>query len=137
MRIVRGFARYPVVVLTIVVGLAYLVFALADLSDVARWIATVYVAGVIGWAGVGMVKDITRGHWGLDVLAIMAMIATLAVGEYVAALIVVLMLSGGEALEDYAVRLGELRREMDAEMDRRLATLSQSFQVETTDGGAA
>jgi acyl-CoA hydrolase len=41
------------------------------------------------------------------------------------------------ALEDYAVRLGELRREMDAEMDRRLSTLSQSFQVETTGGGAA
>ena len=63
-----------------------------------------YIAGVIAWAGVGMVEDITRGRWGLDVLAIMAMIATLAVGEYVAALIVVLMLSGGEALEDYAAR---------------------------------
>ena len=34
------------------------------------------------------------------------------------------------ALEDYAVRLGELRRQLDAEMDRRLATLAQSFQVE-------
>jgi acyl-CoA hydrolase len=42
-----------------------------------------------------------------------------------------------QALEDYAVRLGQLRREMDAEMDRRLSTLSQSFQVETTGGGAA
>ena len=116
MRIVRGFARYPVVVLTIVVGLAYLVLALADLSDVARWIATVYVAGVIGWAGVGMVKDITRGHWGLDVLAIMAMIATLAVGEYVAALIVVLMLSGGEALEDYAAR--RAKQDLSSLLDR-------------------
>ena len=36
------------------------------------------------------------------------------------------------ALQDYAVRLGELRRQMDSEMDRRLATLSQSFQMETT-----
>jgi acyl-CoA hydrolase len=34
------------------------------------------------------------------------------------------------ALEDYAVRLGELRREMDAEMDRRLSSLAQSFQAE-------
>ena len=76
MRIVRGIALYPVVVLTIVVGLAVLVLSLADLSDAGRWTATVYVAGVIVWSGVGMVKDIMRGHWGLDVLAIMAMIAT-------------------------------------------------------------
>ena len=41
------------------------------------------------------------------------------------------------ALEDYAVRLGELRREMDAEMDRRLSTLSQSFQAETAGEGSA
>jgi acyl-CoA hydrolase len=41
------------------------------------------------------------------------------------------------ALEDYAVRLGELRREMDAEMDRRLSTISQSFQVETAGEGTA
>jgi len=40
------------------------------------------------------------------------------------------------ALEDYAVRLGELRREMDAAMDRRLSTLSQSFQ-DTSKGGSA
>ena len=116
MRIVRGIGRYPVVVLTIVVGLAYLVLTLADLSDVARWIATVYVAGAIGWAGVGMVKDIMRGHWGLDVLAIMAMIATLAVGEYVAALIVVLMLSGGDALEDYAAR--RAKHDLSSLLDR-------------------
>ena len=45
-----------------------------------------------------MVRDVMRGHVGLDVLAVVAMVATLAVGEYVAALIIVLMLSGGEAL---------------------------------------
>jgi acyl-CoA hydrolase len=35
-------------------------------------------------------------------------------------------------LEDYGRRLGELRRQMDGEMDRRLATLTQSFQAETS-----
>jgi acyl-CoA hydrolase len=35
------------------------------------------------------------------------------------------------ALEDYGRRLGELRRQMDGEMDRRLASLTQSFQMET------
>jgi acyl-CoA hydrolase len=38
------------------------------------------------------------------------------------------------ALEAYAVRLGELRRQMDAEMERRLATLTESFHAETPAG---
>jgi acyl-CoA hydrolase len=39
-----------------------------------------------------------------------------------------------QALEAYAVRLGELRRQMDAEMDERLATLAASFQSEAPTG---
>src|SRR5690606_22992483 len=50
------------------------------------------------------------------ILAVIAMIATLAVGEYVAALIIVLMLSGGEALEDVAAR--RARRELSALLER-------------------
>ena len=42
--------------------------------------------------GGGMVRDVLRGHVGLDILAVVAMVATLAVGEYIAALIIVLML---------------------------------------------
>src|SRR5690606_7314097 len=49
-----------------------------------------------------MVRDLMSGSWGIDVLAIIAIGATVTVGEYWAALIITLMLSGGEALEDYA-----------------------------------
>jgi len=49
-----------------------------------------------------MIRDMVRGNWGLDILAVVAMVSTLAVGEVLASIIVVLMLSGGEALEDYA-----------------------------------
>src|SRR5690606_3873831 len=57
---------------------------------------------VILHTAVDMVRDILRGHYGLDILAVVAMVSTLAVGEYVASLIIVLMLTGGEALESYA-----------------------------------
>ena len=33
------------------------------------------------------------------------------------------------ALEDYAARIGELRRQMDAEMEQRLATLAEVFRT--------
>lgn len=51
---------------------------------------------------IDMVKTLRSGKFGVDLLAITAVIATIAVGEYWAALIVLLMLTGGDALEDYA-----------------------------------
>ena len=108
--------RYPLVLATIVVGLLVAVLYLASVPTAARVAATVYVLGIITWVSVGMVKDILRGHWGLDILAVVAMGATLATGEYAAALIVALMLTGGEALEDYAEQ--RARRELTSLLDR-------------------
>lgn len=103
MRKFRRFTRaYPLVSVTILVGLMTLILWQAGLSVAAQVLATAYVAGVIAWTTVGMVKDIMAGNFGLDILAVMAMVATLAVGEYGASLIIVLMLTGGEALEDFA-----------------------------------
>lgn len=42
-----------------------------------------------------------EGVFGIDVLATVAVLASIYVGEYIAAAIVVLMLGGGEVLEDY------------------------------------
>src|SRR5699024_1769977 len=71
---------------------------------------------VILTTAVGMVRDLLAGRWGLDVLAVIAMIATLAVGEYIAGLIIALMLTGGEALEDLAAR--RATRELDRLLSR-------------------
>src|SRR5699024_2048303 len=71
---------------------------------------------VIVVTAIDMVRDLMRGHWGLDILAVIAMIATLAVQEYVAGLIIALMLTGGEALEDLAARRAS--RELDQLMSR-------------------
>ncbi|WP_288635883.1 heavy metal translocating P-type ATPase [uncultured Limosilactobacillus sp.] len=51
---------------------------------------------------VGMVKTLRSGKYGVDLLAILAVVATLAVGEYWAAMVILVMLTGGDALEDYA-----------------------------------
>ncbi len=51
---------------------------------------------------VEMVRTLRSGKFGVDLLAITAVLATLAVSEYWAALIVLLMLTGGDALEDFA-----------------------------------
>lgn len=53
---------------------------------------------------VGMVKTLRSGKYGVDLLAILAVVATLAVGEYWAAMVILVMLTGGDALEDYAAK---------------------------------
>ncbi|MEV8266925.1 heavy metal translocating P-type ATPase [Microbacterium sp. NPDC076911] len=112
----HALTRYPVITMTAIVAVVVLVLGIAGLAETSRWFATIYVSAIIVWTLVGMVRDVLRGHLGLDVLAVIAMIATLAVGEYVASLIIVLMLSGGEALEDYAAR--RAKKELTSLLDR-------------------
>lgn len=113
---IRLIRRYPVVALTLAIGLLGIVLALAGQGWLVAWIFSIYALGVAAWQAVGMVRDILHGHWGLDILAVTAIVATVVVGEYIAALIVVLMLTGGEALEDYAGR--RAKRELDALLTR-------------------
>lgn len=103
-------------VLAIVVLAVVLLLHVSGMPAVGRGVATVFVGLFVVWTLVGMVRDVLRGHVGLDVLAVVAMVATLAVGEYIASLIIVLMLSGGEALEDVAGR--RAKRELTALLDR-------------------
>lgn len=115
MRLLRLLVRYPVITLTIIVGVIVLILDASGAHRTSQWLAIVYVSLVIAWTLVGMIRDVLRGQIGLDVLAVVAMIATLAVGEYLASLIIVLMLSGGEALEDFAGR--RAKRELTALLD--------------------
>ncbi len=49
-----------------------------------------------------MIKTLRSGKYGVDLLAIMSIAATLIVGEYWASLMILVMLTGGDSLEDYA-----------------------------------
>jgi heavy metal translocating P-type ATPase len=60
------------------------------------------------FGGVPLVSDLLRkllqGQFGSDLLAGLSIVTSVLLGEYLAGALVVLMLSGGEALEGYAVR---------------------------------
>lgn len=53
---------------------------------------------------VDIVQSIVRGHFGVDLIAIVAIVSSAIFGEYLAGTVILLMLSGGEALEDFAIR---------------------------------
>lgn len=79
---------------------------------IARFIITI-AGGILALSMfIEMVKTLRKGNYGVDLLAITAIIATLLVGEYWASLIIILMLVGGETLEDYAA--GRANRELSA-----------------------
>jgi len=105
----RRFWMLGAVVLLAAVAAA---LALVGADRPARWLV-IGVAGAVGVrVAVEMVGDLIKGHAGVDLLAVTAIGATLAVGEYAAALVIVLMLTGGRALEDYANT--RARRELSA-----------------------
>lgn len=65
---------------------------------------------------VGVGRSLLRGDVGVDAIALVAIAGALALHEYLAGAIIALMLSGGNALEDYA--RGRARRELRALVDR-------------------
>ena len=81
----------------------------------ARHAATVWLAGlaVLGLPIVWRtLRDATRGHFATDLVATLAITTALLLGEPLAGLVVVLMQSGGEALERLAQ--GRASRALDA-----------------------
>ena len=118
------FFRRRLLMLVVIAGLVTGIVLWAAGLEMALAVTTYLVLGiVIAVTAVDMVRDLMSGHWGLDILAVIAMVATLAVQEYVAGLIIALMLTGGEALEDLAAR--RARRELDQLLSRAPAFASR------------
>jgi heavy metal translocating P-type ATPase len=65
-------------------------------------IAALLVGGVV--LLFDLLSKLLQGEFGLDLLAGISIVTSAILGEYLAGALVVLMLSGGEALEAYAVR---------------------------------
>lgn len=118
--------RYWLVTLTIAVGVAGILLALGGAGWLVQWLFSAYSLTIAAWQAVGMVRSILRREFGLDILAVTAIVSTVVVGEYIAALIVVLMLTSGDALENYANQ--RAKRELDALLNRVPQLAHRSFE---------
>jgi len=108
--------RYPLVAGTVVALLAVVVLLAGGQEDVARIAASIYALAVAAYLAVGMVRRLLGGQWGIDILAVTAIVSTVLVGEFVASMIIVLMMAGGTALEDYAA--GRAKKELTSLLER-------------------
>ena len=65
------------------------------------WMATLII-GTVPLA-LRMARDIFKGKFGIDIIAIVAIGTSFFLSQYLAGTVILLMLSGGEALEEYAL----------------------------------
>lgn len=95
--------RYPIAALALA-GIVTGVVLLPLRSDAARWVFLSVVLGgglPLTWA---TLRNVARGRFTVDLIATLAIIGAGLQGEYLAGALVVLMQSGGEALDDYGLR---------------------------------
>ncbi len=78
-----------------------------------------------------MIKTLLSGQVGVDVIAIAAILSSLLLGQYAAAGVIVVMLTGGNALEEFAKN--RARKELDSLLKRKPTTAHLIKGDETTD----
>lgn len=108
--------HYPYLALVLIAG------ALSLITNILGWrgVSNGFIIIIAIIVAFNLLRDIVEtfreGNYGVDLLAFLAIASTAILGEFWATLVICLMLSGGEALEDYAEHRAE--RELDALTDR-------------------
>ncbi len=108
-RFLRRYTLFAAAVVTVIIGLA---LQLAGRHTAVDWLlgtAAIIELLPLAWR---MWRDIQSGTYGIDILAATAIITSVILGQYWAAIVIVVMLTGGEALEDFAEH--RAKRELDA-----------------------
>jgi heavy metal translocating P-type ATPase len=102
-----------VILVALTVGIALSLTERHQAADVVWAVAT---AAVLVPLVLDVTRSLLRGDVGVDLIALVAIVGALLLGEYLAGAIIALMLAGGNALEDYAQ--GRASRELRALVDR-------------------
>jgi heavy metal translocating P-type ATPase len=135
--------RYPIIALFAIAAITVhllLRFGVGAQPSTAQW--PLYIALALG--GVPIVIELLvkllHREFGSDLLAGISIVTSVLLGEYLAGTLVVLMLSGGEAIESYAVRsaagvLRALSKRMPSVAHRRRESHVDDMPLETIDVG--
>lgn len=95
----REYYQLGWVVVAIIAALVANIIGFKTASNIILGVTAIINVIPLVW---GMIQDVRHGTYGVDILAATAIITSVVLGEYWAGMIIVLMLTGGEALEDYA-----------------------------------
>lgn len=96
---VKEYRQLTFVIFVFVVGLALDLLGYDTAAHIILGGSALIAALPLAW---GMIQTLRAGMFGVDLLALTAIVTSVILGEYWAGMVIVLMLTGGEALEDYA-----------------------------------
>lgn len=114
---ISAFARrYKLFTLALVMTIVALVLEVTGQQTAKDWLLAGTALVIAVPLVRGMYQDFRMGTYGIDILALTAIIASILLKQYWAAIVIVLMLTGGESLEDYAEHRS--RAELDALLTR-------------------
>lgn len=115
-RIVRFLLEYKLLSFALLAAIAGLALQLLKQEAAYHWIlSTVAIIAVFPIIR-EMWEDLRSGRYGIDILAITAIVTAVWMHQYWTAMVIVLMFTGGEALEDYAEH--RAKTELDALLAR-------------------
>ncbi|MDN5975427.1 MAG: cadmium-translocating P-type ATPase [Lactiplantibacillus plantarum] len=124
--------HYYKLILTVSVGIIAVILQFGLHYQLAAQIIITLMGSLMALSMlVEMIKTLRSGKYGVDLLAITAIVATLAVGEYWASLVVLIMLTGGDSLEDYAAK--RANTELKALLDNSPRIAHRSVAGQLTD----
>lgn len=98
-RFFRDYYQLGWVIVATLLAIILSIFGQSKIAHIILAVAAIVSVIPLVW---GMIQDVRQGTYGVDILAATAIITSVILGEYWAGIIIVLMLTGGEALEDYA-----------------------------------
>lgn len=121
--------RYPLPISVLGLLAFSLIAWIVRWQEISQWslIAIILLGGIpLLW---DTIRQLAHGEVGVDVIAILAIGGSLALGQYLAGAIIVLMLSGGVALEAFALRRAGKSLSRLAERAPRTAHVWQGNQL--------
>lgn len=141
-QITQAWSRWRTTLIAILALLCILAYLAIQYFQLANWGLNpnwpLWIALLVG--GIPLVSELFLGalkfKFGADLLGGISIIVSILLGEYLAGAIIVLMLSGGEALESYALSnassvLSALAKRLPAVAHRRRADKPDSSDIET------
>ncbi|EOS7904312.1 cadmium-translocating P-type ATPase [Enterococcus hirae] len=110
--------------ITVLIGMTALICEFIFKRPTLAFLIIAITGGILAFfMFIEMIKTLRSGKYGVDILAITAIVATLVVGEYWASLMILIMLTGGDSLEDYANK--KASRELQTLLDNTPRTAHQ------------
>lgn len=115
-KILRYFYRYGWLVFVVTGLLAAIILYYSGNTKLSQWVIIVFcVIGIVPEIK-DILQDLIHKKFGVDIIAVVAVLASLILGQYAAAGIILLMFTGGTALEQYAKNRAQ--KELDSLLKR-------------------